>query len=165
MSNLVLYNHGKDSVPWGEKALALAEVAKQQGFQFESLDYTTSNDPDYRVQQLLAYDLAHVENLYLVGSSMGGYVATVAAETLKPKGLFLIAPAFYLQGYSQTEFNPGTQNIIVFHGWQDDVVPPVHAWRFSEKHHACLHMVDADHRLLTILPQMQEAFAVFLKHC
>ena len=29
MQKLVIYNHGKDSIPWGEKAVALAEVAKQ----------------------------------------------------------------------------------------------------------------------------------------
>ena len=48
MQKLVIYNHGKDSIPWGEKAIALAEVAKQRGFMFISPDYQASNDPDLR---------------------------------------------------------------------------------------------------------------------
>ncbi|MDT4291054.1 YqiA/YcfP family alpha/beta fold hydrolase [Methylomonas sp. MO1] len=165
MSKLVIYNHGKDSIPWGEKPLALAEVAKRQGFEFISPDYQASNDPDWRVQQLLALDVSGYETIVLVGSSMGAYVSTVAAEIIKPKGLFLIAPAFYLPGYARTEFKPGTANIEVFHGWQDDVVAPENAWRFCREHHARLHMLDADHRLLSILPVMATAFERFLGDC
>lgn len=162
MANLVIYNHGKDSIPWGEKALALAEVAKSQGFEFISPDYQASNDPEWRVRQLLAMDLNGYDRIVLVGSSMGAYVATVAAETIKPRGLFLIAPAFYLPGYARREFNPFTDNIEVFHGWQDDVVPPENVWRFCREHRARLHMLDADHRLLSILPTMTAVFARFL---
>ncbi|WP_026604146.1 YqiA/YcfP family alpha/beta fold hydrolase [Methylomonas sp. 11b] len=165
MSKLVIYSHGKDSIPWGEKPLALAEVAKRQGFEFISPDYQASNDPDWRVQQLLALDVSGYETIVLVGSSMGAYVSTVAAEIIKPKGLFLIAPAFYLPGYARTEFKPGTANIEVFHGWQDDVVAPENAWRFCHEHHARLHMLDADHRLLSILPVMATAFERFLGDC
>ncbi|OQW79539.1 MAG: alpha/beta hydrolase [Proteobacteria bacterium ST_bin11] len=165
MSKLVVYSHGKDSIPWGEKPLALAEVAKRQGFEFISPDYQISNDPDWRVQHLLALDLSGYGATVLVGSSMGAYVSTVAAETLKPNGLFLIAPAFYLPGYARTEFKPATAQIEVFHGWQDDVVPPENAWRFCREHRARLHMLDADHRLLSILPQMVTAFERFIKDC
>lgn len=101
----------------------------------------------------------------LVGSSMGAYVSTVAAEIIKPKGLFLIAPAFYLPGYARTEFKPTTANIEVFHGWEDDVVPPENAWRFCREHRARLHILDADHRLLSILPIMATAFSRFLGDC
>lgn len=165
MRKLVIYNHGKDSIPWGEKALVLAEVAKNQGFMFISPDYQDSNDPDWRVKQLLSVDLTTYDNVVLVGSSMGAYVATVAAERIKPKGLFLIAPAFYLPGYACSEFDPGTARIEVFHGWQDDVVPPENAWRFCQTYRANLHMLNADHRLLSVLPVMVEAFGRFLKSC
>lgn len=162
MKKIVIYNHGKDSIPWGEKTLALAEVAKRQGFDFESPDYRPGNDPDVRVKQLLALDLSGYETIVLVGSSMGAYVATVASETLKPQGLFLIAPAFYLPGYARADFCPGTDNIEVFHGWQDEVVPPENAWRFCKAHRARLHTLDADHRLLSILPLMASRFDDFL---
>jgi len=162
MTKLVIYNHGKDSIPWGEKALALAEVAKNHGFKFESPDYRAGNDPEARVQQLLAMDVSGYDSIVLVGSSMGAYVATVAAEIIQPQGLFLMAPAFYLPGYARTDFSPSTGNIEVFHGWRDDVVPPENAWRFCREHRARLHMLDADHRLLSILPLMAAAFARLL---
>ena len=164
MQKLVLYNHGKDSIPWGEKPIALAEVAKRHGFMFISPDYQASNDPDLRVKQLLSMDLSAYQEIILVGSSMGAYVATVASEIIKPKGLFLIAPAFYLSGYQCTEFKPHAERIEVFHGWQDDVVPPENAWRFCQKHRASLHLLDADHRLLSILPIMADAFDRFLSN-
>lgn len=162
MKKIIIYNHGKDSIPWGEKPKALAEVAARQGIEFISPDYQESNDPEWRVRQLLALDRSGYGDTLLVGSSMGAYVATVAAEVLKPKGLFLIAPAFYLLGYAQTTFNPHTTNIELFHGWQDEVVPPENAWRFSQQHRARLHMLDADHRLLSVLPQMVVAFEQML---
>lgn len=165
MQKLVIYNHGKDSIPWGEKALALAEVAKDRGFMFISPDYQLSNDPERRVEQLLSIDLSAYRKIVLVGSSMGAYVATVAADVIKPHGLFLIAPAFYLPGYLHNEFQPSASRIEVFHGWRDDVVPPENAWRFCKIHKATLHMLDADHRLLSALPFMAERFDKFLGRC
>lgn len=165
MQKLVIYNHGKNSIPWGEKALALAEIAQRRDFQFISPDYQASNDPDWRVKQLLAMDLSACEHVVLIGSSMGAYVATVASEIIKPQGLFLIAPAFYLPGYRRTEFNPYAKRIEVFHGWQDDIVPPENAWRFCRQHRASLHMLDADHRLLSVLPVIADAFDRFLSDC
>jgi alpha/beta superfamily hydrolase len=164
MQKLVLYSHGKDSIPWGEKTIALAEVAKRHGFIFLSPDYQGSNDPDLRVKQLLSMDLSAYREILLAGSSMGAYVATVASEIIKPQGLFLIAPAFYLAGYQCTEFKPHADRIEVFHGWQDDVVPPENAWRFCQQHRASLHMLDSDHRLLSILPIMVDAFDRFLSN-
>ncbi|QPK63680.1 alpha/beta hydrolase [Methylomonas sp. LL1] len=165
MQKLVIYNHGKDSIPWGEKPLALAEVAKDHGFMFISPDYQASNDPELRVKQLLNMELSGYRTIVLIGSSMGAYVATVAAERIKPAGLFLLAPAFYLPGYARGEFKPHTERIEVFHGWRDEVVAPENAWRFCQTHRACLHMLDADHRLLSVLPVMVEAFDRFLSHC
>ncbi len=165
MQKLVIYNHGKDSIPWGEKAYALAEVAKRHGYHFISPDYQASNDPDLRVKQLLAMNLTGYDAIILVGSSMGAYVVTVAAEIIKPNGLFLIAPAFYLPGYQRTEFSPHCQRIEVFHGWQDEVVPPENSWRFCQQHQATLHMLDSDHRLLSVLPVMADAFDRFLDDC
>ena len=165
MQKLVIYNHGKDSIPWGEKAYALAEVAKRHGYHFISPDYQASNDPDLRVKQLLAMNLTGYDAIILVGSSMGAYVVTLAAEIIQPKGLFLIAPAFYLPGYQRTEFSPHCQRIEVFHGWQDEVVPPENSWRFCQQHQANLHMLDSDHRLLSVLPVMADAFDRFLDDC
>ncbi len=162
MKKLVIYNHGKDSIPWGEKALGFAEVAKRQGYLFESPDYQALPDPDQRVGQLLAMDLAGYEQIVLVGSSMGAYVATVASESIKAKGLFLLAPAFYLPGYRQTEFKPAAEDIRVVHGWQDDIVPPENAWKFCRKYRVRLNLYDTDHRMLSVMPQLVDEFSRFL---
>lgn len=162
MKKLVIYNHGKDSVPWGEKTIGFSEVAKRYGYAFESPDYREQLDPDKRVEQLLAMDLSGYEQVILIGSSMGAYVATVASESIKSKGLFLLAPAFYLPGYRQTEFKPGAEAIQVFHGWQDDIVPPENAWRFCQKYRVRLNLYDTDHRMLSVLPQLIDEFSRFL---
>lgn len=163
MNKLIVYNHGKDSIPWGEKALALKAVGERLGYTFISPDYRPGNDPEARVKYLLSLDLGNYDHLVLVGSSMGGYVSVLASEVLKPQGLFLIAPAFYLPGYARTEFNPSTPRIEVYHGWQDEIVPPQNVWRFCQIHRARLHMHDDDHRLLASLPTMSAGFEQFLR--
>jgi alpha/beta superfamily hydrolase len=162
MQKLVIYNHGKDSMPWGEKTIQFAEVAKRYGYLFESPDYREQADPDKRVGQLLAMNLSGYDEVVLIGSSMGAYVSTVASESTKPKGLFLLAPAFYLPGYRQTEFNPTAEDIRVFHGWQDDIVPPENAWRFCQKYRIRLNLYDTDHRMLSAMPQLIDEFSRFL---
>lgn len=162
MKKLVIYNHGKDSVPWGEKTIQFAEVAKRYGYLFESPDYQEYSDPDKRVEQLLAMDLSGYDEIILIGSSMGAYVATVASESIKPKGLFLLAPVFYLPGYRQTEFKPAAEDIRVFHGWQDDIVPPENAWKFCQKYRARLNLYDTDHRMLSVLPQLVDELSRYL---
>lgn len=162
MKKLVIYNHGKDSTPWGEKTLALAEVAKRNGYAVESPDYREQPDPDERVKQLFSMDLSVYDEIVLIGSSMGAYVATVAAPRIKPNGLFLLAPAFYLPGYRQTEFFPPTDKTLVIHGWQDEIVPPENSWKFCQKHHIRLIMLDSDHRLISEMPFLAEELDRFL---
>lgn len=162
MKKLVLYNHGKDSTPWGEKTLVFAEIAKTHDYEVESPDYRNQLDPDERVKQLLALNLTGYDEIVLIGSSMGAYVATLAAETIKPRGLFLLAPAFYLPGYQQTEFNPPADRTRVYHGWLDDIVAPENAWKFCQKYRIHLQILDSDHRLISELPYLQQEFDRFL---
>jgi pimeloyl-ACP methyl ester carboxylesterase len=162
MKKLVIYNHGNDRAPWGEKTIAFAEVAKNHGYSVESPDYRGQLDPDERVKQLLALDLSGYDHVVLIGSSMGAYVAAVASESIAPKGLFLLAPAFYLPGYRRTEFNPTAEDIRVLHGWQDDIVAPENAWRFCQNYRVRLNLYDTDHRMLSVLPQLVDEFSQFL---
>lgn len=162
MKKLAIYNHGKDSSPWGEKTIAFTEVAKRHGYAIESPDYRAHLDPDERVKKLLAMDFTGYDQVVLIGSSMGAYVATVAAQKIKPSGLFLLAPAFYLPGYQQTEFNPPAANTIVFHGWKDEIVPPQHSWRFCQKYNITLKMLNSDHRLISKLTELVKEFDGFL---
>lgn len=162
MTKLVIYNHGKDSTPWGEKTLAFAEIAKRHGYEVASPDYRNQLDPDARVEQLLALDWSEYSEIVLIGSSMGAYVATLAAEQLTTaSGLFLLAPAFYLPGYERQEFKP-LQHTQVFHGWQDDIVPPEHAWNFCRQYGCRLTMLNSGHRLIDQLPFLAEEFDRFM---
>ena len=80
MQTLVLFAHGKESGPWGSKIQHLAAIARRLGAQVVSPDYGDLPDPDARVARLLALPLPAHERLVLVGSSMGGYVSTVASQ-------------------------------------------------------------------------------------
>ena len=49
----VIFSHGKESGPNGDKIVALADVAKGQGYTVESPDYRGIDTPDERVKHLL----------------------------------------------------------------------------------------------------------------
>lgn len=161
-SVLVVFSHGKESGPWGSKIKALSDVAKAAGHRVESIDYTDLPDPNQRVERLLTTQLPPHERLILVGSSMGGYVSTVAAKTLKPSGLFLLAPAFYLPTYDSQDLSPGEAMTTVVFGWNDSVVPVENGIRFAKTYRTSLHVLDADHRLNTVLTGLCKLFADFL---
>lgn len=162
----VYFNHGKESGPWGSKITRLAEVARQKGFVVESIDYQDLPDAGPRVERLLRSDAGKAKGLILVGSSMGGYVATVASSVLKPEGLFLMAPAFYKAGYPEQNPVPNAKTVTVVHGWGDDVIPVEHSIRFARKFSATtrmeLHLIEDDHRFSAELPFLEMVFARFL---
>ena len=162
----VYFNHGMESGPWGSKIKRLAEIAKQKGFAVESPDYRDLPDADPRVERLLASEAAQAERLILVGSSMGGYVATVASAVLKPRGLFLMAPAFYMPGYAEQNPVPHAPVVSIVHGWGDDVIPVEHSIRFARQFSAAtrleLHIIEDDHRLSAELDFVAILFARFL---
>lgn len=162
----VYFNHGKESGPWGSKIKRLAEVAEQKGFAVESPDYRDLPDADPRVERLLASGAAQTERLILVGSSMGGYVATVASAVLKPHGLFLMAPALYMPGYASQNPVPHAPVVTIVHGWGDDVIPVEHSIRFARKFSAAtrleLHIIQDDHRFSNQADFLAILFARFL---
>ena len=158
----VIFSHGKESGPWGTKIRALAAVAKTAGCMVESVDFRHTNDPDQRVRHLLD-TVFPGDTLILVGSSMGGYVATVAAKTLRPRGLFLMAPAFYLPGYLEQDPDPKNIPTVVVHGLWDEVVPLENALRFARRHNSALHLLPAGHSLVEQMPAVERLFAGFLQ--
>ncbi|MBT1075092.1 lysophospholipase [Geobacter grbiciae] len=158
---LVIFSHGKESGPWGTKISALAPVARKQGFAVESIDYTDLSDPDARVGRLVERCTGETGTLVLVGSSMGGYVATVASQTVKPAGLFLMAPAVYLPGYAEPDPTPSGRTYVI-HGMHDEVIPMENAVRFAQRNRARLFLVDGDHALVGQLPFIEELFELFL---
>jgi len=162
MKTLVLFAHGKESGPWGSKIRHLAAIAEHLGMQVLSPDYSDLPDPDARVARLVATPLPAHDRLILVGSSMGGYVSTVASKALNPAALFLMAPAFYMPGYAVQEPLPGSARVCVVFGWQDEVIPVEHGIRFAQAHRAALHVLDSDHRLNSVLPELGALFERFV---
>lgn len=157
----VYFAHGKESGPWGSKIVALAEIAKAKGFHVESPDYSDLQDADRRVDRLLKLCGEKGADV-LVGSSMGGYVSTVASSIINPVGLFLMAPAFYIPGYAAQEPQPCADNTVIVHGWNDDVVPVENSIRFAQRFRCDLHLVDSDHRLMDQIPVLEKLFAMLL---
>jgi predicted esterase len=162
MKTLVIFAHGKESGPWGLKIRHLAGIAEQLGAEVLSPDYSDLPDAAERVARLLALPLPAHDRLILAGSSMGGYVSTVASKTLKPAGLFLMAPAFYMPGYAEENQKPVADKVCVVFGWQDEIIPVEHGIRFAQTHHAQLHVMDSDHRLGNVLNEVGQLFKLFL---
>ena len=158
----VYFAHGKESGPWGTKIQHLAAIARRRGCQVESPDYSAIPDPDARVDLLLGL-ASGKPDLLLVGSSMGGYVSTVAAHTLDTRGLFLMAPALYIPGYRAQRYHPSTRRIAVVHGWHDDIVPVQHSIEFARETHSELCILDGGHRLNEVLPVVGQLFEGFLQ--
>lgn len=159
---LVVFSHGKEGTPDGSKIRRMSDVATRLGFAVRSLDYRGEPDPDRRAVLLRKTFLDSPPPAVLVGSSMGAYVSLLASESLRPQGLFLLAPALYLDGYQNPSPTPVAQRLTVIHGWRDEVVPVDHGIRFAKQHRAQLHVVDADHRLLTAMPLIEPFFFQFL---
>jgi len=160
--NVVYFAHGKESGPWGTKIKRLARIAQCRGFHIESPDYQGMEDPDQRVKKLLDLKPSAVDNLVLVGSSMGGYVAAMASETLKPKGLFLMAPAVSMAGFGKRTPVPQAAVQVAVHGWHDDVVPVENVLKFCREHRIQLHLLDCGHTLVSALPHVEALFEYFL---
>jgi len=162
MSRYVVFSHGKESGPWGTKISALAEIARAEGYEVESVDYRGIDDAHARVTRLLAYCRDFQGRLVLVGSSMGGHVSTAASRLLRTGGLFLLAPAFYMPGFEEHTPEPAACPITIVHGWRDDVVPVANSVRFAGQHRATLHVLDTDHRMQDRIREIGYYFEYFL---
>ena len=143
----VCFSHGQESGPWGTKIKVMAEAARNLGCNVDSIDYQGIADPTERVAKLVAYAETVDEPLLLVGSSMGGHVATAAAEKVDACGLFVLAPAYYMPGHEELTPPPPSIPFVIVHGWHDDIVPVDSSIRYARECGATLHLVDGDHRL------------------
>jgi alpha-beta hydrolase superfamily lysophospholipase len=158
----ICFSHGKESGPWGTKIKALAGLASDAGWEVDSLDYRGMDDPQDRVNRLLAWCNETEYPYALVGSSMGGHVAAAATALAEPLGLFLMAPAFFMPGYEA--FTPACPDcpVTIVHGWHDEIVPWEHSARFSESGGASVILLDSDHRLTNVLDDVGRYFQFFL---
>ena len=146
-SGTVVFSHGKESGPWGAKITAMAATVRERGWATESVDYRGLDDPGLRVSKLLDLGRELKEPAVLVGSSMGGHVSAAAAHSMGARGLFLLAPAFYMAGYEDYTPQDVSCPTAIVHGWHDTIVPVENSMRWAREHRAALHVLNSDHRL------------------
>lgn len=158
----IYFSHGKESGPWGTKIKRLATLAEKHGYQVESIDYRESLNPDVRAQRLIDKVKADEADILLVGSSMGGYVSLVASEVKNVKGLFLLAPALFIEGYAVQKY-PFPKNLEIVHGWSDEVVPVENSISYAKMADCTLHIISGDHRLNSSMQEVEILFDQFLK--
>lgn len=164
----VIFSHGHLSSPQSMKIIELAPLAERAGFETMAIDYRDlQDDPVARAQRLIETVREQDTPPILVGSSMGGWVSMHAAEAVPVGGLFLMAPALFLEdrvpeGVVPESYTPLSSQVAVVHGWHDDIIPWQHSLRFAEANKAALHLLDSDHRLETALPQLKAVFRQFL---
>ncbi len=161
---MVIFSHGQESGPWGTKIRAMAEMVRKMGCTADSIDYQGIADPTERVRKLRRECADIREKLVLVGSSMGGHVATAAAEPLGAAGLFVLAPAYYMEGYEELTPAAPRMPICIVHGWHDRIVPVENSIRFARTCSATLHLVDGDHRLTQNINEINEYLAQFIRN-
>ena len=149
----VVFSHGKESGPMGSKIQCLMRITEEQGLKTTSIDYRDCATADERVALLNNYlaklDIP-VEQVVLVGSSMGGYVSMAVANERPVAGLFLMAPAIWMtaEEYTIQTYQPKTACIEITHGLYDETVPYENSLRFAKEHNGTiLHLVPDDHRL------------------
>jgi len=159
----VIFSHGQESGPWGTKIRAMADVVRGMGCEVDSVDYQGIADPAERAQKLVSECQGIDDTLVLAGSSMGGHVATAAADTLQAAGLFVLAPAYYMPGYEELTPSPPGLPICIVHGWRDDVVPVANSIRFAKLCNAELHVLDGDHRLTENIDEINYYLSRFVE--
>jgi len=164
----VIFSHGHTSSPDSLKIRELEPLARHAGFDTLAIDYRDlRDDPVGRAGRLIETIGENDAPPILVGSSMGGWVSMHAAEAVPVAGLFLMAPALFLEdrvagGVVPESYTPKSDRIAVVHGWRDDVIPWRHSLRYAEADNAALHLLDSDHRLETALPILRSIFRQFL---
>jgi predicted alpha/beta-hydrolase family hydrolase len=158
----VVFSHGQESGPWGRKISALAEVARSEGYETESVDYRGIDTPRARITRLADFCKELQGDLVLVGSSLGGYVAVASASLLHARGVFLMAPALYMEGLPELRAGVLDCPAAIVHGWRDEVVPHEHSIRFAQSYGAALHLLNGDHRLHSQIRVLRYLFEYFL---
>lgn len=159
----VLFSHGQESGPWGTKIQSMAETVRSLGCIADSVDYRGIQDPGERVEKLVAESAGVDRSLVLIGSSMGGHVATAAAARVGAIGLFVLAPAYYVSGYEDITPQAPDIPIAIVHGWRDDIVPVENSIRFASRCRASLHILDGDHRLTANIDEINAILARFIR--
>ncbi|MEX2498533.1 MAG: YqiA/YcfP family alpha/beta fold hydrolase [Wenzhouxiangellaceae bacterium] len=165
----VIFSHGHESSPQSRKIQVLRPIAEQAGFTAEAIDYTDLRDEPVARRDRLIGRIDEIDRpVVLAGSSLGGWVSMAAAEQTPVAGLWLMAPALFMEdrvdgGEIPDAYAPRTGHIMVVHGWHDDIIPWHNSLKFAEASGATLHLLADGHRLENSLISMERLFAEFLE--
>lgn len=166
----LIFSHGHLSSPDSAKIRRLAPLAQSLGFQTRAIDYRDlRDDAGGRVERLCRELRSLDQPAVLVGSSMGGYVSVAAACRLPVAGLFLLAPALYLNerypdaGLIEQDYPVQSGPISIVHGWHDEIIPWQNALRFAQTRSASLQLLDTDHGMHSGLDAISDCFHTFLR--
>ena len=163
ITNTVYIFHGRDSSPQGRKIQALKAVARECGWKVIVPDFRRVKDPDKRVEKFLEKQKRPNGKLMIAGSSMGAYVGIEVSKSFKPDGLFLLAPAIYIEGYGEINPEPVADKVTVIHGWDDNLIAASRAVRFADKFKTDLHLLNGGHELYNSIPFIEQTFRTALK--
>jgi predicted alpha/beta-hydrolase family hydrolase len=141
----------------------MAETVRGLGCRVESIDYRGIADPAARAARLVQECRGVDEPLILVGSSLGGHVATVAAPDVGAVGLFVLAPAYHIEGFEPLAPTAPDIPIVIVHGWRDEVVPVDNSIRYARDSLATLHLVNGDHRLTANIDEINGCLRGFVR--
>ncbi len=158
----IVFSHGQESGPWGTKIKIMASLASSLGCDVSSIDYQGIKEPQDRVAKLIKECSDIPEPICLVGSSMGGFVATAAAYDVKAIGLFVLAPAYFIQGFDHSLIKSIDIPMEIVHGWNDNIVPVENSIRYAQSQHAKLHILDGDHGLTDNIQEINNYFKTFI---
>lgn len=123
----ILFFHGKESGPFGTKYTALSkEFPQLKSPDFQGLDL------EERIEKAEEYT-REMENILVVGSSMGGLVASLLYKRCPDRffSLVLCAPAFHWEEAKEISTVPWGTTIV--HGEKDSVVPYETSWKFASQ--------------------------------
>lgn len=146
-----VFIHGLDSSSRGTKGTFFRETYPAMLM----ADY--SGGLEERMGQL-ERQLTGKNDLILVGSSYGGLMAALFAcrYPARVRRLTLLAPALGHGDFSDCFKTPLPLPVTVYHGRQDDVVPPEATRLIAERLFSNLdwHLVEDDHNLHRIFPTL-----------
>jgi pimeloyl-ACP methyl ester carboxylesterase len=152
MNPLRVFIHGLESSSQGTKGVYFREKFPDMLVE----DYTGLLEE--RLAKLRGL-LAGKKDLFLVGSSFGGLMAAIYAceNEGSLKRLILLAPALDLDDFKPCIKKRLTIPVWIYHGKDDDVVPPAPVEKIARKVFTNLsyHLVDDDHSLHRTFPIME----------
>ena len=167
MRGLVILSHGLESGPDATKVSALADAARELGWDEVRPDYRdldATQDPmqiDARIDRLLSHEPRDDRPLVLAGSSMGAFVSGFASLRVRVRGLFLLAPPLTIEGYPH-HLDVASVPTEIVHGWHDELIHAEEVAIYAKAIGATLHLVEDGHRLTAHVEPITEWFRRFL---